>query len=164
MRTASFRRPGPSHVVGSPVRTPPSRRDPPPPPDQPAGAGRPAEPEPAAPSFTALLSQEIERSRRYYRGFGLLRVRWTSAHSGTALLDATARAVRRADLVAPAPGGGLYVLLPETPASGMAVVSRRLEEELRRAWKRPLQIEQAAYPRDGETPGELLGALAEGSP
>jgi hypothetical protein len=120
--------------------------------------------------FTTLLSKEIERSRRYYRGFGLLRVRWASARRArvrgggeSAAAEAVARSLRRADLVAPAPGGGLFILLPETPASGVPVVSRRVEEVLARARageESSPQVSQAAYPRDGESAGELLSAVS----
>lgn len=170
-------------------------------------AGRPFAPaELPIESFEQLLDKEIERSRRYYRGFGLVRLRpqpqveaagaaapegatadgggRRGARSGprraaepgaqheppreggipTRWLDVIPRIMRRADLLVRAPGEGLYILLPETPASGIPAVSRRLEEALspRDPSTRPApRISQAAYPRDGETAGELLGALAE---
>lgn len=78
--------------------------------------------------------------------------------------------LRRADILAHEPEGGLFVLLPETPASGVAVVSRRLEEALAQGETRGSvtgpapAICQAAYPRDGETAGELLSALSVRTP
>jgi hypothetical protein len=165
------------------VRHPPSDPDPPskasPPPEP--GRGPPAAFLPV--SFATLLSKEIERSRRYYRGFGLVRVSWPSASrparihperqratseaSGTSpesatLAEAVARSLRRADLITSGPGGGLFVLLPETPASAIGVVSRRIEDVLGRARagspQRP-EIREAAFPRDGETPDALIEAL-----
>lgn len=74
--------------------------------------------------------------------------------------------LRRADILAHEPAGDLFILLPETPASGVAVVSLRLEEALAQgetpgtAAGPPPAICQAAYPRDGETAGELLSALS----
>jgi hypothetical protein len=144
-------------------------------------------------SFGPVLAKEVERARRYYRGFGLMCVRlerpeppaggatWAAEAreagkprtAGGAIparwLKSICRVVRRADLVARAPGGGVYILLPETPASGIAHVNRRLEEVLAQgdAFSEParasLLISQAAYPRDGETPDELLDALREES-
>jgi hypothetical protein len=75
-----------------------------------------------------------------------------------------ARSLRAADLVTSAPGGGLFVLLPETPASAIAVVSRRIGDVLAGAGSLAspaLEIREAAFPRDGETPAELLDALAK---
>ena len=134
-----------------------------------------AETAPALPSasFGPLLAKEIERSRRYYRGFGLLRVRPAERPSGEGpqrqWVEAVTRSVRRADLLALAPGGGFYILLPETPASGVPTVSRRIEKALGQApglgaERPPVVITHAAYPRDGETAGELLEALIEEAP
>lgn len=166
-------------------------RHPPSHPGPPSEAGPPPEPGrgPRAAflpvSFATLLSKEIERSRRYYRGFGLVRVSWPAASrparprpervratsdtaepagEGGPLVEAVARSLRRADLVTSAPGEGLFVLLPETPASAIAVVSRRIGEVLGRvdpfAPHAP-EIREAAFPRDGETPAELIDALRE---
>jgi hypothetical protein len=166
------------------VRTPSSDSAPPAGPDPPAPAGSPPELALPSESFSTLLVKEIERSRRYYRGFGLVRVRWNPARTEqdrfdgrrepasrpterglvALLVEAVARTVRRADVVAPAPSGGLYVLLPETPASGIPVVSRRIGEVLQSQSPQLLEIGQAAYPRDGETSGELLEALWEPTP
>ncbi len=145
------------------------------------GEGFPAAAPGALPleSFETLLSKEIERSRRYYRGFGLMRLLPLTPGQAESVdstygagadvppvwLDVVPRLMRRADVVARAPEGGLYILLPETPASGMPAVSRRLAEalsETERTASEPAVvplISEAAYPRDGETTGDLLGAL-----
>jgi hypothetical protein len=146
-------------------------------------------------SFSTLLSKEIERSRRYYRGFALMRVEWAGERRpertrsravasektlgapapqdpGPAeWMQALSQSLRRADVLARAPEGALYILLPETPASGIGVVRRRIEDLLSgagcdavgREESAPVILE-AAYPRDGETPGELLEALSHHEP
>jgi hypothetical protein len=166
-------------------------RHPPSDPGPPSEAGPPPEPRrgPHAAflpvSFATLLSKELERSRRYYKGFGLVRVSWPPGSRPTRsrpergrgavsasgarredapLAEAVARSLRAADLVTSAPGGGLFVLLPETPASAIAVVSRRIGDVLAGAGSLAspaLEIREAAFPRDGETPAELLDALAK---
>lgn len=162
--------------------------------DESAGAGAGAVSAFPTESFGILLAKEIQRSRRYYRGFGLLRVRAGSrpepradrerrrqAHLADVAgvgtedvppewIEAIPRMLRSADVVARAPEGGLYVLLPETPASGVPAITRRLEDALGASQPPPAPgssapvIRHAAYPRDGETAGELLEALSQEPP
>jgi hypothetical protein len=118
--------------------------------------------------FWYLLHKEVERSRRYYRSFGLVRVDASGPSAGGGSvpgdwLELVPQLLRRADLVAPAANGVLYVLLPETPASCLPVIARRVREALQTrssaaAHAMP-RVWHAAFPRDGDTGVELLGSL-----
>lgn len=129
------------------------------------GPGHP--PDPSSLDFWHLLQKEVERSRRYYRSFGLVRLDATdgpSAATNPVAREWTRRVselLRRADVVAAAPHGVLYILLPETPPSTLPLIARRLREALQGSAGAAPVIRQAAFPRDGDSAPELLGSLVE---
>lgn len=124
-----------------------------------------AESPPAQVDFWHLLEKEVERSRRYYRSFGLVRLDAAGDGSRRAIPLEWARRVtallRRADVVTPTPTGVLYILLPETPPSTLPLIARRIRDALGPISGTSPQIRQAAFPRDGDSAPELLGALVE---
>ncbi|MFN2433565.1 MAG: hypothetical protein ABR599_12270 [Gemmatimonadota bacterium] len=152
-------------------------------PDLPGATAARFTPPPAA--FERLLEKEVERSRRYYRAFALVLVEPAGrgpspslvgpapapppGHEERAPDDWVARipsVLRRADVVQAVPGGAVYVLLPETPASCLPIVTRRVEKALVTAGAAAshreggIVLRQAAFPRDGDTARDLLRALA----
>ncbi len=77
-------------------------------------------------SFTEVVQLELHRALRYDRPFSLIYLRCDSAGATTAA-GLTAR-VRSVDLVASLRDGEFAVLLPETDATQVMVVVRRLQE------------------------------------
>jgi GGDEF domain-containing protein len=77
-------------------------------------------------SFTEVVQLELHRSLRYDRPFSLIYMRCDSAGATTAA-GLTAR-VRSVDLVASLRDGEFAVVLPETDATQVMVVVRRLQE------------------------------------
>ena len=128
--------------------------------------------------FTEAAERELARARRYERPFvlayidvrGLKAVNDTEGHlAGDALLKEAARMLRtsaRADDVVGRIGGDEMALLlvEQTTAGAIPVIDRtnskvavrRAEMGLRAHWD--LTIGTAAYPEDGETVNDLLGA------
>ena len=93
--------------------------------------------------------------------FALVKVNVPGARDADALENVLGDALRKSDVVAAVAPGTYVVLLHETSAVRADAVASRVASLLeRRGMEATLQV--AVYPRDGDTPGLLVGS--EGSP
>jgi diguanylate cyclase (GGDEF)-like protein len=130
--------------------------------------------------FVDYAGKEFYKARRYGRSFSMAvlsvdnhdEVRREAGREALraatrALVAATSRAVRDADILARVSDREYYVLLPETDHFGALVFARRAAEEIQRELavreleeRRPLALAlgAATFPQDGEDFDELLHA------
>jgi diguanylate cyclase (GGDEF)-like protein len=126
--------------------------------------------------FTAVLSQELERARRFDRPLAVLMVdvdhlrAVNTAHGHLAgdralkdVADALSRATREYDIAARFGGDEFCVVLPETDLEGALVVAERIRTLVERNAMEPrmtVSVGVAAH-RGGETTPDELLALAD---
>ena len=128
--------------------------------------------------FTDLATKEMDKARRYGRGFslllfsldnlGALKSRFGPDEARAAIREVIrvfARVLRDSDVLARVSDQEFYLLLPETDAFGAVVFTRRALEAVRTAEeiqaleaRAPLSLMAGAstYPRDGEDFDELV--------
>jgi hypothetical protein len=118
------------------------------------------------------VCREIERSRRYRHAFTLIRVAPESRrvgrpgrrrHDPIDELAAALRACVRSGDVAWSEGCALYVLLPETDASGADAVVERFRRAAR-AVACDADVRVASFPEQGLTDHALRAAVTRRSP
>jgi diguanylate cyclase (GGDEF)-like protein len=128
------------------------------------------------------VEREIERSRRYRRGFCLLMMDLDELkaindrfghHEGDLVLRGVAQAIRSSlrtiDVAARYGGDEFVALLPETDPSGAYVVAEKIRQVVSglsvesngSRIATSLSIGVVAYPEDGQTPDELMIAADE---
>ena len=130
--------------------------------------------------FLAVLEREIERSRRYDRGFCLLMadlddlkaLNDTHGHrmgdrALVGLANVIREGIRRIDTAARLGGDEFVVLLPETEVSGALVVAEKIRQGTAaivlgdRAGRVPVNVSVGlvAWPEDGRSVDELMAAV-----
>ncbi|MHB8575982.1 MAG: diguanylate cyclase [Dehalococcoidia bacterium] len=121
-----------------------------------------------------ILSEEIDRARRYHRSLTLAIVAaddWNSVVDdlgevgarglASRVVDQLAKGTRTVDKIVQLGDGAFSIVLPETPLEGAEVLADRLQSAASAEAGIPLRIGLADFPRDAVTSEALLREAQE---
>ncbi len=112
--------------------------------------------------FESRLEEECLRAERFGSEFALLRLHTPEKDSAKAIEDVLANLLRMVDVVGMYGPGEYEVLLPETPAANVQVVTERLAAKLSKDAP-GARIGSACYPKDGRSADALEAVAGAGA-